>query len=95
MYYLYILTNKHHTVLYIGVTRNLNRRIQEHLTKANPDSFTAKYNLDKLVYFEEFDRVEDAFKREKQIQGWTFKKKNALVEGRVNDIKDLGKKYFG
>ena len=79
---------------YTGSTKFLDRRIEEHQVGLGA-RFTKKHRPVQLVYFEEFDRIEDAFKREKQIQGWTFKKKTALVAGRVNDIKDLGKKYFG
>ena len=67
-YYVYILTNKYHTVLYIGVTNSLERRIYEHKNKLIY-GFTKKYNVTKLVYYEEFTNVEDAIASEKKIKG--------------------------
>ena len=72
---IYILTNKHCTVLYTGVTSNLNKRIWQHQNKEFSTSFTAKYNCDKLVYYENFLRIEEAFAREKQIKGEVEKQK--------------------
>ena len=65
-YYVYILSNKNKTVLYTGVTKDLVRRVYEHKTHADPNSFTAKYKIDKLVYFEETSDVNAAIEREKQ-----------------------------
>ena len=67
MYYIYILTNKNNTVLYTGITNNLERRIYEHKSKLIK-WFTSKYNLTKLVYFEEYEDVNDAIRREKQLK---------------------------
>ena len=67
---IYILTNKIHTVLYTGVTSDLLNRIQQHKEKWDPDSFTAKYNCNKLVYYENFGRIEEAIAREKTIKKW-------------------------
>ena len=70
-YYVYILTNRSGT-LYTGVTNDLERRLAEH--RAGPaGSFTARYKLDRLLYFEETEDVQDAILREKQIKGWTRK----------------------
>ena len=69
-YYTYIMTNNYNNVLYIGVTNNLDRRYFEHHFKENKNSFTAKYNLSKLVYFEEYEYVNDAIYREKQLKAW-------------------------
>ena len=66
-YYVYILTNKNHTVLYTGITRDLLRRVYEHKNHLDPNSFTAKYKVNKLVYFEETNDVKAAIEREKQI----------------------------
>jgi putative endonuclease len=79
-YFVYIMTNKGNQVLYTGVTSNLEVRCAEHISKKHPDSFTAKYNVNKLVYYERFDRIEAAIAREKQIKGGSRKKKIALVE---------------
>ena len=79
-YYVYILTNSTNVTLYIGVTGNLQQRVFEHREHFDPDSFTAKYNLHKLVYFEETNDIRVALEREKQLKGWRRSKKNALVE---------------
>ena len=79
-YYVYILTNCTNTVLYVGVTRDLLRRIYEHKHNLDPDSFTARYAVHKLVYFESTTDVKAAIEREKQIKGWIRKRKNKLVE---------------
>ena len=79
-YYVYMLTNVTGTVLYTGVTRDLIRRVYEHRHHLAPDSFTARYDVRKLVYFEETNDVRAAIEREKQIKGWNRKRKNALVE---------------
>lgn len=68
-FYIYILTNKTNNVLYIGVTNNLARRIFEHKNKLI-EGFSKKYNLTKLVYFEQTDNIESAIKREKQLKNW-------------------------
>jgi len=80
MYYVYMLTNATGTVLYTGVTNDLIRRVYEHKTNADPNSFTAKYAVHKLVYFEQTSSSYEAISREKQIKGWRRKKKNQLVE---------------
>lgn len=78
-YYVYILSNWNNKVLYIGVTNNLERRIFEHKIKM-VDGFTKKYNVSKLVYFEYFEKVDEAIKREKEIKKWRREKKNTLIE---------------
>ena len=78
-YYVYILTNQNHTVLYTGVTSDLIRRIYEHKHNADPNGFTAKYKVHKLVYFEETSDVTAAIQREKQIKSWNREKKVALI----------------
>ena len=76
-YYVYILTNRSGTV-YTGVTNDLMRRLEEHRA-GSADSFTSRYKLDRLVYFEETSDVRDAIAREKQIKGWTRKRKLELI----------------
>ncbi len=87
-YYVYILTNWNNRVMYVGVTNNLERRIYEHKNKVL-DGFTKKYNVDKLVYFEQTSDIRAAIEREKQIKGWLREKKNALVETVNPEWKDL------
>jgi putative endonuclease len=77
--YVYILTNKNNTTLYVGVTSNLKQRIIEHKEKYYPKSFTARYNLNKLVYNEAFQMIGDAIGREKQLKGGSRAKKIALI----------------
>ena len=79
MYYVYIITNKENKVLYTGVTNNLERRIYEHKNKIIK-GFTSKYNVNKLVYFEETKDINEAIAREKEIKGWRRSKKVALIE---------------
>ena len=78
-YYVYILTNAYHNVLYTGVTNNLERRCYEHKHKIHK-GFTQKYNVDKLIYYEKFDLVNLAISREKQIKGYSRNKKNVLID---------------
>ena len=82
------MTNKRHTTLYIGVTSDLLRRTYEHKHHLM-EGFTDKYNLEDLVYFENYDRVEDAIAREKQIKKHRREKKDALVESMNPDWRDL------
>ncbi len=81
MNYVYILTNKDDSVMYIGVTNDLTRRLHEHRNE-RIDGFTRKYHVHKLVYFEEYSEISDAIVREKQLKCWTRVKKNQLVEKR-------------
>ena len=85
----YILTNKNYTTLYVGVTSDLAARLEEHRSKKYPNSFTARYNLDKLVYYESFHRIEEAILREKQIKGGSRKKKEDLIRSMNPDWQDL------
>ena len=78
-YYVYILTNKNHTVLYTGVTNDLIRRVYEHKNHADTNCFTSKYKVNKLVYFEETTDVRVAIEREKQIKSWPRNRKIALI----------------
>jgi putative endonuclease len=87
-YYVYIVTNKNNTVLYTGVTNNLVRRMHEHKTKFNK-GFTAKYNVCKLVYFEQFVSVKEAILREKRIKKWKREWKERLIQGKKPEWIDL------
>ncbi len=87
-YSVYILTNPSHTVLYIGVTGNLSRRLYEHQQKLIP-GFSAKYNCTKLIHVETTDYIEGAIEREKQLKNWSRKKKEALIKRQNPSWKDL------
>ncbi|MDD5504137.1 MAG: GIY-YIG nuclease family protein [Candidatus Omnitrophica bacterium] len=88
-YFVYIMTN-HSKTLYTGVTNNLERRVLEHKNNSNK-GFTKKYNIDKLVYYETTDNIEDAITREKRIKGWSREKKIALIETLNPNWHDLSK----
>ena len=79
-YFVYILTNKTNVVLYTGITNNLERRLWEHQNEIDKNSFTAKYHVHKLVYFEVTSDSLSAIAREKQIKSWSRKRKNQLIE---------------
>ena len=79
-YYVYIMTNYNNTVLYTGVTSELVNRCIQHRQKNYPNSFTAKYNVNKLVYHEEFRDINEAIAREKQIKDGPRKRKIQLIE---------------
>ena len=79
-WFVYIMANKPNGVIYIGVTDNIQERIKEHKLKVYPKSFTAKYNCDKLVHFEEFENDNKAGKREKQFKKWKRDWKIELIE---------------
>lgn len=92
-YYVYIMTNKRNTVLYTGVTNNLFERVFQHKNKL-VEGFTKKYNINKLVYYEEFDNAYDAISREKQIKGGSRKKKIDLIESMNKEWKDLSDGWY-
>lgn len=87
-YYVYILANRSHTI-YTGVTNDLEHRVRQHKVKANPDSFTARYNITRLVYWEEFTNVNEAIGWEKRIKNWVRSKKVALIIERNKYWRDL------
>ena len=93
-YYVYIITNAHNTVLYTGVTNELQRRVIEHKSGKGSE-FTKKYNLTRLIYFESGDDINVAIAREKQIKAGSRKKKIELIESINPEWKDLFKEYFG
>jgi putative endonuclease len=81
-YYVYILTNKSKTVIYTGVTNNLSQRLQQHKSRLNPKSFTSRYNVYYLLYFEEFTSIKDAIAREKRNQ--RLEKREEDKFGKIN-----------
>jgi putative endonuclease len=87
--WVYLITNKHHTTLYTGMSTNLPTRVWEHQTKSNPGSFTARYNVNKPVYYEGHDTVEAALERERYIKGKTRKWKEELIRSKNPEWKDL------
>ncbi|HEX2696901.1 MAG TPA: GIY-YIG nuclease family protein [Anaerolineales bacterium] len=91
-YYVYIMTNNSKT-LYTGVTNNLERRVYEHKNKL-VNSFTNKYNITKLIYYEETNDVQIALTREKKIKGWLRSKKIALIESQNPEWKDLSLEWY-
>ena len=88
-YYVYIMTNTHKSVVYTGITNDLIRRVYEHKHHLDKGSFTAQYNVDKLVYYEITSDVNAAIEREKQIKGWNRKRKNKLIESKNSNWVDL------
>jgi len=86
-YYVYIMSSKTGT-LYTGMTNELRRRVYQHKNKV-VDSFTSKYDINRLVYFETFGDVHQAIAREKQVKGWTRRRKLALVESQNPTWRDL------
>ncbi len=87
-FFIYILTNISNTVLYVGVTNNLIRRVFEHRNKL-ADGFSNKYNLNKLVHFEIYSDAESALSREKQLKGGSRQKKLELIKKNNPQFKDL------
>ena len=87
--FIYIITNKSNTVLYIGVTSNLPQRIEEHKQKRYENSFSARYNLNKLVYYEQFQMIGDAIGREKQLKAGNRATKEKLINSINPNWNDL------
>lgn len=87
-FYVYIATNQRNTVLYTGMTNNLQGRMWQHKNKV-VESFTSKYNINKLVWYETFNNPIDAIAGEKRIKGWTRKKKIGLIIKDNPEFKDL------
>lgn len=93
-YCVYITATKNNKLIYIGITNNLPRRIYEHKNKL-VDGFTKKYNIDKLVYFEQTEDVRSALLREKQLKNWHRDWKNNLISGLNPEWKDLSETLLG
>jgi putative endonuclease len=92
MYYVYIVSNWMNTVIYIGVTNNLERRLSEHRRKVNK-GFTSKYHINKLVYYDSTNDIRAAIAREKQLKRWSRKKKTTLIESINPQWEDLSKSW--
>src|SRR5437899_11505857 len=93
-YYVYMMTNRRRMVLYTGVRNSIESRLRFHGT-ASAKSFTKRYKVDRLIYYEEFDNPEDAIAREKEINAWRREKKNQLVETLNPKWQDLREQLFG
>jgi len=92
-YYVYIITNKYNKVFYIGVTDNLIRRIFEHKNKL-VEGFSQKYNLNKLIFYEETNDINEALKREKQLKNWHRAWKINLIKEKNPDFKELSLGWY-
>ena len=88
-FYVYIMTNRKNGTLYTGVTNDIVRRVYEHKRKIFPDSFTARYNCDKLVYYEEFQYINNALEREKKLKAGSRDHKIKLINSINPDWIDL------
>jgi putative endonuclease len=88
------MTNERNTVLYVGVTNDLNDRVFDHKVKRNKKSFTSKYQCNKLVYFEEFNEVKEAIHREKQLKKYLRKWKEQLIQTMNPEWKDLSVDWY-
>lgn len=93
-YYVYILSNKARTVLYVGVTNNLQRRLLEH-KNGEKEGFTKKYNVNMLMFYESCGNINNAICREKEIKGWTRNKKLELIRTINSSFADLSKEVLG
>ena len=87
--WVYIMTNKHQTVFYTGVTSNLYKRVLEHHNHLYKGSFTAKYNCESLIYYEYYSDIREAISREKQLKNWKRAWKLDLIKKRNSTMKDL------
>ena len=92
--YVYIITDKHHTLLYVGVTSDLTNRILQHKNKTYKNSFSARYNLDKLVYHEHYDSISTAIEQEKRLKAGSGRKKEELICKMNPGWKDLFESLF-
>ena len=91
----YILANLNRSVLYVGVTSDLFKRIPEHRERLSPQAFTSRYLVDRLVHFEPFQDIVAAIEREKQLKSWTRAKKIALIEKANREWRDLWPEIVG
>lgn len=87
-YYVYILSTRNYKLLYVGVTNNLRKRLSEHVS-GRWNGYTKRYLVHYLLFFEEFRYVDKAIRREKELKGWTRKKKLALIQGKNPQLKFL------
>jgi putative endonuclease len=93
-YFVYILANQKNGTLYVGVTRSLVKRVWEHKIKRNKNSFTSKYNINKLVYYQIFYDPYNAIAQEKRVKKWNRKWKLELIEKENPDWLDLSEPWY-
>ena len=93
LFYIYILSNHPRSVVYIGVTNDLSRRLREHLS-GKITGFTQKYSCKELIYYEEFEYIGDAINREKEIKGWRREKKDLLIKTFNPEMKSLNYRFI-
>ncbi|EMR02645.1 GIY-YIG nuclease family protein [Cesiribacter andamanensis] len=93
-YYVYLLSNKSGSVLYVGVTNDLQRRVLEHKSGYNPGSFTSRYKVHKLVWWEELPSPEEAIAREKQLKGGSRARKVQLIQAHNPQWLDLSQGWY-
>ena len=93
-YFVYIMANRGRTTLYIGVTNSLMHRVSQHRA-GDIQGFSQRYNTNRLMYYEQFNEVQDAIAREKQLKGWSRRKKEALINGLNPKWADLGVAVLG
>jgi len=92
-YFVYIMTNRSRVVLYVGVTNSIERRLWYHGNTFGR-SFTKRYKVDRIVYYESYHHIRDAIAREKEIKGWRREKKNDLVRSLNPKLEDLASRMF-
>jgi putative endonuclease len=92
--HVYFMTNKNNSVIYIGVTTSLLKRVYEHKTKTCKSAFTSKYNYDKLVYFDEFTDISQAITREKQLKSGNRERKEDLINSANPEWNDLSEGWL-
>lgn len=93
-YYVYLLSNKSNSVLYVGVSNDLQRRLWEHKSGLHPQSFTSRYKVHKLVWWEEHNSIDQAIEREKQLKGGSRANKVQLIEEKNPQWLDLSKGWY-
>ena len=92
--WVYIMTNAHHNVLYVGVTSDIEQRVLQHKKHIHQSAFTAKYRCHKLIWFEEFDDIEVAIAQEKRIKRWRRPWKDVLIRKLNPELKDLSDGWY-
>jgi len=93
--YVYFMANNHNSVIYLGVSTKLEQRVWEHKNCVDEDSFTSRYNCNKLVYYEYSGSIRSAIEREKQLKNWKREWKDKLIESQNPNWEDLSLSWIG